>query len=138
MSGGPAAARERELYELGRAVLEAGGRLPHGAPDELAHVVRGIWDRAGYVGRNVGGYPVASLVAPPPLAHDIAAVIGAVTGRRSPARPIAGGLWVGASGRACAAWLAYLYGGATVASPTKLAAVRELLADPQDARRAAS
>jgi hypothetical protein len=101
--------------------------MPDLPAEDLAHVLRGMWDRAGFVGPNNGGYPVASLLAPLPLADDIADVIRAVTGKRSPARPLHRMYWVGVSGHACAAWLRYLYGSATVSSPHKLEQARALM-----------
>ena len=122
--------RERELYELGARWLSTGRPLPHISSDDLAHLLRGMWDHAGFVGPNNGGYPVASLLAPAPLAHDIAAVIESVTAKRSVARPLHGMLWVGVSGRACTPWLSYLYGSASVASPRKREQARELIGAP--------
>ena len=119
--------RERELYELGRRLLERDAGLPPLSPTDTAHLLRGLWDRAGFIGPNDGGYPVVSVVAPAPLAHGIAGVIERVTGRRCPARPLGGALWVGVSGRWCLPWLEYLYGGARVASETKLRQVALLL-----------
>ena len=112
--------RERELYELGPQLLALGSSLPDLPAVELAHVLRGMWDSAGFIGPNNGGYPVASLVAPLPTAQGVAAAIGRVTGRRSVARPLHGSHWVGVSGRACAPWLRYLYDGATVRPELKL------------------
>ena len=111
---------ERELYELGPRLLTLGSPLPDLPADELAHVLRGMWDSAGFIGPNNGGYPVASLVAPLPTARGVAAAIERVTGRRSAARPLHGAHWVGVSGRACAPWLRYLYDGATARSELKL------------------
>ncbi len=123
--------RERELYEFGPHLLAVGHPLPDLTDEETAHLLRGMWDHAGFIGRNLGGYPVASLLAPPGLASDIAAVIERVTGRRTVAKPLkSGNQWVGVSGRLCAPWLSHLYCRACVASPRKLEQVRELLEAP--------
>jgi hypothetical protein len=86
-----------------------------------------MWDAKGFVGPNNGGYPVVSLLAPAPLAHEIAAALAEVTGRRNVARPLGDALWVGVSGRACEPWLRYLYDGATVASAVKVGQAAALL-----------
>lgn len=111
--------RERALYELGPRLLEDGGVLPPLSSIETAHVLRGLWDRAGFIGPNNGGYPVVSLLAPEDLARSIAAVIEAVTGSRTLARPVGDAYWVGVSGWRCRPLLAYLYGGARIASEAK-------------------
>lgn len=121
--------REQELYRLGPLLLEAGMSLPELSLEESAHMIRGMWDRYGFVGPNSGGYPVASLLAPMPLAGEIAGVIERVTGKRSVPRPLHGSYWVGVSGRACGPWLKYLYGHATVASTAKLTGVNRVLGE---------
>lgn len=107
---------EQSLYRLGPYILDHGGRLPALAPESLAHVVRGAWDRSGFVGLNNGGYPVVSLIAPRPLAADVSCLIEQVTGQKKPERPLHGAYWVGVSGGLCAPWLRFLYAGATVYS----------------------
>ena len=119
--------RERELYDLGPRWLAAGRPLPDLPLHEIAHLLRGMWDHAGFIGPNNQGYPVVSLVSPSPLAESIAEVIQKVTGKRSPARPLHGHYWVGVSGRTCAPWLEYLYGNATVASRRKAEQARSLM-----------
>ncbi len=117
---------ERELYDLGPLLLTSGQPLPELPHESLAHILRGMWDRSGFIGPNNGGYPVVSLLAPLPLAHDVANLIESVTGRRSAARPVYGSYWVGVSGRRCAPWLNYLYDGASIYSPRKLEQARQL------------
>ncbi len=110
-----AAPGERQLYDLGPYLLIHGMPLPDLPPHAAAHVIRSLWDRAGFIGPNNGGYPVVSLVAPRSLAESVAVLIERVTGKPRPARPVYGGYWVGVSGRACVPWLRYLYGNAAVA-----------------------
>lgn len=112
--------RESDLYSLGPRYLETDEHLPHLPPDALAVLIRSIWDKAGFVGKNVGGYPVVSLVAPRTLAEDIATIIWRQTGRSSPARPLNGNYWVGTSGSTCFPWLHFLYDDARQVSPTRL------------------
>lgn len=125
MSG--AGTREHELYKLGPCLLDTGRLLPDFPPEDLPHLLRGMWDHAGFIGPNNGGYPVVSLLAPAPLAHDIARVIEQVTGKRSMARPLQGAYWVGVSGRTCSPWLRYLYDRASVGSTGKLEQARALM-----------
>lgn len=120
-------ASEEQLHELGRWLLATGSRLPSLPATASAHVLRGIWDRAGFIGLNNGGYPVASLLVHRELAEQVAEVIEEVTGRRSPARPLGPAYWVGASGKQCALWLRYLYADTSGTSPTRVAQVRALL-----------
>lgn len=120
--------RERELYELGPRMLAA-ARFPDLPEEDLRHLVRGMWDHAGFIGRNNSGYPVASLIAPAPVAHGIAALIHRITGRRSVARPLNGSYWVGISGRRCSPWLAYLYDDTSIASSHKLHQARVLIGE---------
>lgn len=111
---------EAELYTLGRYIAAHPAPLPHLAPEDLRHMIRGIWEVSGYVGLNSGGYPVVSLVTSQPLAAGIAKVMHDVTGRRAPARPLpSGGWWVGVSGRLCAPWLRFLYATASACVPEK-------------------
>ncbi len=118
---------EHYLYELGPRLLATGRALPPLPLDATAHILRGIWDRAGFVGLNNGDYPVASLLVPAPLAESIALLIEQVTGRRSVARPVGGSLWVGVSGRMCVPWLEYLYGSASVGPEAKRDRARQLI-----------
>jgi len=118
---------ERELYELGPRLLASGLWLDGMQYDDVRHVVRGMWDKAGFIGRNVGGYPVASIIAPRPVADGIGSLIEIATGRACKARPVASGYWVGASGARCGPWLRYLYADASTVSPTKLAQARALI-----------
>ena len=122
---------EEELYDLGRWLVGSNMLLPDLANNERSHVLRGLWDDAGFVGRNNGGYPVASVLVQRRLAEQIAEVVEEVTGRRSPARPLHGAHWVGVSGERCAPWLCYLYAGASVVSPVRARQVRTLLAEIQ-------
>ena len=115
------------MYDLGPRWLSSGRTLPDLPLDEIAHLLRGMWDRGGFVGLNNQGYPVVSLIAPSPLAQSIAEVIEKVTSRRSPARPLHGNYWVGVSGKTCAPWLEYLYENATVVSARKTEQARALL-----------
>lgn len=110
---------ERLLYRQGPYLLDHGGRLPPLGSEKLAHVVRGAWDHSGFVGLNNGGYPVASLVAPRPLAADISHLIEQVTGCIKPERPLHNSYWVGVSGILCVPWLQFLYEGATLYSQRK-------------------
>ncbi len=123
---------EAGLYALGPVILREAGHLPDLRPELLRHVIRGMWDCAGFVGPNAGGYPVASLIASVPTAHEIADVIERVVGRRWRARPLHGAFWVGVSGTACAPWLRYLYEDSTVRSERKLAQARCLLGSLAD------
>lgn len=118
---------ERALYEAGPRLLTRGATLPHLALPELAPIIRGMWDHAGFIGPNNGGYPVVSLVAPRLLAADLSKVIEEITGRHSPERPLHGAFWVGVSGRTCAPWLRYLYDGASVYSRRKREQAQTLL-----------
>lgn len=118
---------EAELYRLGTLLVARGLAPPDLPPARLRHVLRGLWDTAGHVGPNVGGYPVASLVTPFPLATAVSREIARVTGRPSPPRPVASGYWVGASGRACLTWVRYLYDDAALASVAKRAQASALL-----------
>jgi hypothetical protein len=88
-----------------------------------------LWDRVGFVGRNNGGYPVASVLVHRGLAEQIADVVENVTGRRSPARPLGTAYWVGVSGARCGPWLRYLYARASVISPVRARQVNSLLAE---------
>lgn len=115
-------ASEAELYELGRCIAAHPASLPDLPPDELRHVIRGLWEASGFIGRNNGGYPVVSLVASQPVAEAAAGAIQSVTGRRSPPRPLrSGGWWVGVSGRWCAPWLEFLYAPPATGAPLKRA-----------------
>ncbi len=120
---------EEELYDLGRWLVGSNILLPDLSDSERSHVLRGLWDRAGFVGRNNGGYPVASVLVHHGLAKQIAKVVEEVTGRRSPARPLGASYWVGVSGARCRPWLRYLYARASVVSPVRARQVRTLLAE---------
>lgn len=125
----PTSVTEEELYNLGRWLVGSNMLLPDLSNNEKSHVLRGLWDRAGFVGRNNGGYPVASVLVHWGLAEQIADVVEEVTGRRSPARPVGAAHWVGVSGARCGPWLRYLYACASVVSPVRARQVRTLLAE---------
>ncbi|MDQ3328735.1 MAG: hypothetical protein M3506_09460 [Chloroflexota bacterium] len=53
---------EEELYELGWWLGVSGSLLPALPSTQNCHVLRVLWDHVGFVGRNSGRYPVASVV----------------------------------------------------------------------------
>ncbi len=118
---------EGELYHLGRWLVGSGALMPTLPLGSITHVIRGLWDRAGFVGHNNRGYPVSSVLVHRGLAEQIADVIEEVTGRRSRARPVGTAHWVGVSGKRCTPWLRFLYADACVVSPTRLVQVRAVL-----------
>lgn len=121
------AEEESALYKLGLDSLANGDPLPRLSRMQLAIVIRAMWDRAGFIGRNNGGYPVVSLLSDIHPATDIANAIEAVTGRSSPPRLVGGRYWVGVSGRTCVPWLRFLYDNACEVSEARLGQAEQLL-----------
>ncbi len=120
---------EKDLYLLGSSAsidIQLISGLSH---DESRHVIRGLWDGKGFIGLNLGGYPVASLVVDSlDLAFWISERIWAVVGRYVPPRNLKSGLiWVGVSGRKCAPWLRYIYDQSNFVSVDKFSKAKELI-----------
>jgi|GEM_PF-1268803 len=120
---------EKDLYLLGSSASVDIKLVSELSPDESRHVIRGLWDSRGFIGLNLGGYPVTSLVVDSlDLAFWISEHIRAVVGRYIPPRNLKSGLiWVGVSGRKCLPWLRYIYDQSNFVSADKFSKAKELI-----------